>query len=98
EQPVVEPEMAVEPNGMIQARHLDTPLVITHPMGLQGGTQKTEVRRIGQQALMDGRVIRQWACGPEPMMFDRRPFIGRQVVDGIDRPNLDGPVASELVP
>ena len=68
EQPIVSPERTVEPQRMIQARAHKIRLKQRAAVRHQGGIEQRHVGRIGEHALVDCRIIRQGAGGPDPDM------------------------------
>lgn len=54
-----------------------------------GDQQQAEVGGVGQQCLMDQRVVRQWAVRAHPGLVGRRARLGREHVQRLDRPDVD---------
>ncbi len=68
EQPFVDPDRAVEPHRMVDARHREPSVESRHAMRQQGGLEQLEIRQVGQQAAMEDRVVRAALDQPEPDM------------------------------
>ncbi len=103
QEPLVSAEWAVEPHGVIQARHHQITAVEALPVGQIGSVQQRHIRCVGQYALVEDRVIRQCAVGPHPDLLVRGQRLAnsprglvRAYITGIDWPWHSGPLAEQI--
>jgi len=66
EQPVIGAAGAVEPHGMVEARHHQLRIEQHLAMGNEGGIEQRKIRSISQCALMQAKVIGQLFGGANP--------------------------------
>ena len=73
QQPLVGPERPVEPHRVVEAGHLHAgPRASVPPWGEQRRVEQRHVRRVGEHAGVQHRVVGQRAVGPDPDPLARR--------------------------
>src|SRR5258708_15465395 len=92
QQPVVHPETAVKPHGMVDAG--DHQFVAGHRqrMRLERRIEQLKVRRISQQAAMQGLVVRQLVDSADPHVLERRPLFRTREVRDLGGLELEWPL------
>ena len=81
EQPLVGPELSVEPHHMVEARHHEA-LRSGHPVRHRRGAEQREIRHVGARGRVHERVVGQGAVDAQPhvLVGSRRRRRGRPVV------------------
>src|SRR5690554_698790 len=69
EEPVVDFDVMVKPQGMIEAGDLQLGVAVGNAMGDQRGHQQIEIGAVGEQVTVQGGVVSQLAGEPEPQPF-----------------------------
>ncbi len=97
QQPVIHAKRPVKPHGVVQAGdlHLRLPEVLS--VGVKRCHHQTVIGGIGQQILVDGRILRHPVDGLDPIVSQRLALLRRKGIHGIYRPDLDRPPTQKLL-
>ena len=93
EQPLVRTEGPVEPERVVEARHLEVAVEDRPAVVEQRGVEERHVRGIGQHAPMDVRVVGKRAGRPYPDLLGRIEPVATHVMAEVDGTQLDRPFA-----
>src|SRR5690606_21252452 len=94
-QPVVEPDLAVQPERVIDAGHLQPRARERPAMWQQRGAQQAVVTRVGEQLPMDVRALGQGPPRAEPDLADGWEHLRLEGIHQHHRPHLDGLLPDE---
>src|SRR5690606_20357258 len=95
QQPVVDPERTVEPKRVVQRGHLHVGLVVADAVREGRGAQQLEVTCIGEQRLVQARIVGHPVAQPEPDLLVRRALGWIELVTRVDMAELERPGARE---
>src|SRR5580692_3108889 len=91
EQPVIDAEGAVKPDGVVDACDLHSGRHEADAVGVERGAEEREVRDIGQQVPVQRRVIGQAVDHAVPEPARGSVHRGSERIARLDGPDLDGP-------
>src|SRR5438105_3975615 len=105
EEPVVGPERAVEPHGMVEAGHHRGAVVpAADGVGQEGGVEQGEVRLVGNDARVQQGLVGQLAVGLDPHLLAGRQGLVRRPLEwrlgdvaGVDGAGALVPVPEEVL-
>src|SRR5690606_28565353 len=89
EEPAVGAEGAMEPERVVEARHLHVRVEPREGVRAEGDLQQAVVRGVGEAGAVRRRVVREGIDGAEPDGVARRLRLGRERVDGVRGPELE---------
>ena len=88
---------AVKPHDVVQAGDLHRRLPEALSVGVKRCHHQAVIGCIGQQVLVDGRIIRHSVDGLDPVVSHRLALLRRKGVHGVHRPDLDRSPAQKLL-
>ena len=98
QKPIVDAHAAVKPHRMIDARDHELGRNHGNAMGLESRIEQVKIGYVGEQAAMQGLLVRQLVDRAEPDVLDAGRLLAPQVIGTLHRAKFEGALLLENPP